>query len=719
MAIQTAEAKLYTGSRCWVVDKNISANLTSTFTTGNKNRPIESGDTVYPGILAHRLYKTTADLKIVATINRVDERYKTYGGGNNVITVDGVDNTQNWKVTSGLVCKFPTYIQIDVDKLGIPEGTDCIVDIEEGWITEGDYPGSTFAPNPEVKNFFTFRTPWFGVGRLNTGAFSATPIPLRIKQLNPQQRQIVSTLTAYPIFNPGKLAALFGGVFLTTASPVKTVTHAFPMYMYPEWYINAGYLLETDAQITNEFNITLPEILRVRRSNGILISTTELQSIIKHYIGIISWQQANFSSEAFGVKTVRPTANFVANFQRVINASANFVASSQMNITTTMTSNVSAFAQQLYVFGLNDNYQLGTGSPGNVLTPQTITNISGWTMTAGGKDFSLAISKIGHLYAWGNNANGRTGLGISFGTTTTPTRIGTASNWNFICAGEAHAFAINTAGELYAWGLNSSGQLGLGDTTDRTSPTRVGTGTDWLMAAAGKRHSLFIKQGTNRDLWVAGNNSLGQLGVPALGTQVNTISLASVIDNDPSFISISAGDDFSLAIVGRSGARQLYAWGLNSNGQLGLGDTTNRTSPRRVGTYDDWWQISTGQSHCVGIRMGFFGNNVEYRMYSWGNNANGRTGLGTYSGNTLTPTLIDNDPTWSYAVAADTISLSVKSGGIYSFGWNYQGRTGLGTSDGQTLTPTLISTIPSDVEDYLYPFELYGNHSLIIRNYLK
>lgn len=175
MAIQTAEAKLYTGIRCWVVDKNISANLTSTFTTGNKNRPIESGDTVYPGILAYRLYRTTIDLEMVATINRVDERYKTYGGGNNVITTAGVDNTRNWKVTSGLVCKFPTYIQIDIEKLGLPEGTDCIVDIEEGWITEGDYPGSTFAPNPEVKNFFTFRTPWYGVGKLVTASSISVP----------------------------------------------------------------------------------------------------------------------------------------------------------------------------------------------------------------------------------------------------------------------------------------------------------------------------------------------------------------------------------------------------------------------------------------------------------------------------------------------------------------------------------------------------------------
>lgn len=260
MAIQSASAKLYTGIRCWCVDKNISANLTASFTTGNKNRPIQvSGDVVYPGILVFRLYRTTIDLEMVATINRIDERYKTYGGGNNVITVNGVDNTRNWKINSRLVCKFPTYIQIDVEKLQLPEGTDCIVEFEEGWITEGDYPGSTFAPSPEVKNFFTFRTPWYGVGKLNTGAFAINLLGLRKKPLS-SSVSASSSIYARGVLNPGKFAAIEVATFAmipisnykvggnATIQSLMSVSNAIPLR-----------IKQLDSSVSSQFAVSVPK----------------------------------------------------------------------------------------------------------------------------------------------------------------------------------------------------------------------------------------------------------------------------------------------------------------------------------------------------------------------------------------------------------------------------------------------------------------------------
>ena len=38
----------------------------------------------------------------------------------------------------------------------------------------------------------------------------------------------------------------------------------------------------------------------------------------------------------------------------------------------------------------------------------------------------------------------------------------------------------------------------------------------------------------------------------------------------------------------------LYSWGLNSDGQLGLGNTTNRSSPNQVGSLSGWLRISGG-----------------------------------------------------------------------------------------------------------------------------
>ena len=47
--------------------------------------------------------------------------------------------------------------------------------------------------------------------------------------------------------------------------------------------------------------------------------------------------------------------------------------------------------------------------------------------------------------------------------------------------------------------------------------------------------------------------------------------------------------------------RSLWCWGLNGFGQLGLGDTTDRLVPTRVGTDTDWARMSTGAcSHLRG-----------------------------------------------------------------------------------------------------------------------
>ena len=45
----------------------------------------------------------------------------------------------------------------------------------------------------------------------------------------------------------------------------------------------------------------------------------------------------------------------------------------------------------------------------------------------------------------------------------------------------------------------------------------------------------------------------------------------------------------------------LYSFGYNSDGQLGLGDTTQRTSPTKVGT-DTWIAVAGGDYHSLAIK---------------------------------------------------------------------------------------------------------------------
>jgi hypothetical protein len=266
MAIQSASAKLYTGIRCWVVDKNISAALTSSFTLGNQRQPspvlVEGVPTVFADVLAFKLLRAIADLVVTPSVLLTNQRLKTFGGGNNVITPGTprvINNTNNWKVNASIVCKFPTYFRIDVDKLDLPQGTTCTVSFEEDWIRDGVYLESTKASSAAIGNFFTFRTPWKGASFINSTFTLPNRTALRIKQLASSISSTAS-FTALAIFNPGKFAALFAGVSQIVPNAVKTAVFSGTLQSAFSSIPTITRIKQLASDISNgTFSVSLPE----------------------------------------------------------------------------------------------------------------------------------------------------------------------------------------------------------------------------------------------------------------------------------------------------------------------------------------------------------------------------------------------------------------------------------------------------------------------------
>ena len=82
-----------------------------------------------------------------------------------------------------------------------------------------------------------------------------------------------------------------------------------------------------------------------------------------------------------------------------------------------------------------------------------------------------------------------------------------------ISCGWAHTMALKSDGTLWSWGSDGNGQLGLGsrNTADRNSPTEVDPGTTWKAVSAGYDFTLAIK--SNGTLWAWGDNTNGELGL--------------------------------------------------------------------------------------------------------------------------------------------------------------------------------------------------------------
>ena len=118
--------------------------------------------------------------------------------------------------------------------------------------------------------------------------------------------------------------------------------------------------------------------------------------------------------------------------------------------------------------------------------------------------------------AWGDNFYGQTGTGGT-ADVTVPTVI-SASVPNAVGTGQNHTCTV-TAGSLSCWGQQQYGALGNGVSTAGaiTSPTAIGSDTDWLRVDTGTQHTCALK--TSNALWCWGGNGSGQVGTGATSTE--------------------------------------------------------------------------------------------------------------------------------------------------------------------------------------------------------
>lgn len=303
-----------------------------------------------------------------------------------------------------------------------------------------------------------------------------------------------------------------------------------------------------------------------------------------------------------------------------------------------------------------------------------------------GASFSLFIHPEDGLFVWGQNTSGQFGNGTTRNSNT-PLEIGLAE----LLAGETviaisgginHTLALTDSGRIYAWGDNSFGQLGIGNDTSYTLPVLVDmtgslSGKEVISVVAGNRHSLALTNSGEVYSW--GNNVNGQLGTGRLG---NSNVPVSVDMGDAlagkSVRSISNNGDHTLALTHDG---QVVSWGWNGYGQLGHGNDWNSRVPLRVqGDLASKMvtAIAAGDRHSVVLT-------AEGEIFAWGKNSNGELGNGDFI-ESHEPVAVDMNGVLSnkrvIAITAgfDHSTALTSDGSLFTWGDNYDGTLGNGTT---------------------------------------
>lgn len=318
----------------------------------------------------------------------------------------------------------------------------------------------------------------------------------------------------------------------------------------------------------------------------------------------------------------------------------------------------------VYVWGDNSRGQFGNGTVSNSLTPQKTHVTDEWLTVAGGGNHNIGIRADGTLWSWGMNTHGQLGNG-----TTTDTnihvRIGVAGSWKQVAAGQFHSLAINSDGTLWAWGQNTYGQLGDSSNTNRIAPVQVRKDNKWVSICAGLAHSLGIK--ADGTLWAWGNNKFGELGDSTTTNRNTPVQVGK--DND--WLSIAAGADFSIGIKSNG---TLWAWGDNADGELGIGTFMGKKiSPVQVGTDNNWVSVNSGTDHTIALK-------ADGTVWAWGDDQWGQVGNNPPNRFQRTPNQVGTDNTWASLATGSNHSFGIKANGqLWTWGWNAHGQTGDGT----------------------------------------
>ena len=244
-------------------------------------------------------------------------------------------------------------------------------------------------------------------------------------------------------------------------------------------------------------------------------------------------------------------------------------------------------AGRLFCWGGDLLGQLGRGSGDNdgslaVYTPVSVQGFSGADSQAqsisAGWFVSAAVDDAGEVWTWGDNEYGKLGTAsVEEDSVDSPVKVESLEGGVAIRAGWRHVCTIVDSGDLLCWGDNQTRQLGRSSPEPHSAtPAPVdGLGSVTVVHTGWGGHSC---AGTADGLYCWGDGEHGQIGDGRSGN--DAIAGSATLALDGPVIDVAAGLQHTCAL---SATGEVYCWGANDRGQLGIGPGfASATEPRRV-----------------------------------------------------------------------------------------------------------------------------------------